>query len=164
VTNPPKSWIGRRGTVITGCGIFIIGVILQVASSTIALLVVGRLVAGFGVGFVTAIIILYMGEIAPKKVRGSIISGYQFCITLGIVLAACVTYATENRKDSGSYRIPMAIQMLWGLILGTGLFFLPESPRYFVKRGKIEAATASLVKLRGQPADVRIGLESATYV
>ena len=96
-----------------------------------------------------------MGEIAPKKVRGSIISGYQFCITLGIVLAACVTYATENRKDSGSYRIPMAIQMLWGLILGTGLFVLPESPRYFVKRGKIEAATASLVKLRGQPADVR---------
>jgi SP family sugar:H+ symporter-like MFS transporter len=87
--------IGRRGTVIGGCGIFIIGVILQVASSTIPLLVVGRLVAGFGVGFVTAIIILYMGEIAPKKIRGSIISGYQFCITIGIVLAACVTYATE---------------------------------------------------------------------
>lgn len=145
--------IGRRGTVIGGCGIFIIGVILQVASSTIPLLVVGRLVAGFGVGFVTAIIILYMGEIAPKKIRGSIISGYQFCITIGIVLAACVTYATENRMDSGSYRIPMAIQLLWALILGTGLFFLPESPRYFVKKGKIESATNSLVRLRGQPAD-----------
>lgn len=146
-------FIGRRSTVIAGCIIFIIGVILQVASSTIPLLVVGRVIAGIGVGFVSAIIILYMGEIAPKKVRGAILSGYQLCITIGIFLAACVTYSTESRNDSGSYRIPMAIQLLWGLILGVGLFFLPESPRYYVKRGQVEKATQSLVSLRSQPAD-----------
>ncbi|GME78171.1 unnamed protein product [[Candida] boidinii] len=127
-------FIGRRTTVITGCGVFIIGVILQTASSTVALLVVGRLIAGFGVGFVSAIIILYMSEIAPRKIRGAIVSGYQFCVTIGLMLASCVDYGTEHYTNSGSYRIPIGLQMLWALILATGLFFLPESPRYFVRK------------------------------
>ena len=46
-------------------------------------------------------------------------------------------YATQNRLDTGSYRIPIAIQFLWAIIVATGLFFLPESPRYFVKKGKL---------------------------
>jgi sugar porter (SP) family MFS transporter len=144
-------WFGRRTTIIAGCFIFIVGVILQTASSSLGLLVAGRLVAGFGVGFVSAIIILYMSEIAPKKVRGAIVSGYQFCITIGILLASCVDYGTQNRTDTGSYRIPIAIQMLWAIILATGLFLLPESPRYFVKKGNLEKATEVLTRLRGEP-------------
>ncbi|KAH6676663.1 general substrate transporter [Halenospora varia] len=144
-------WIGRRTTIIAGCGIFIVGVILQTASTALGLLVAGRLIAGFGVGFVSAIIILYMSEIAPKKVRGAIVSGYQFCITIGILLAACVDYGTQNRLDTGSYRIPIAIQMLWAIILAVGLFLLPESPRYFVKKGNLEMAAKVLTRLRGEP-------------
>ncbi|MCJ1461564.1 hypothetical protein MMC07_000161 [Pseudocyphellaria aurata] len=144
-------FFGRRTTVIAGCFIFIVGVVLQTASTALALLVVGRLIAGFGVGFVSAIIILYMSEVAPKKVRGAIVSGYQFCITIGLLLASCVDYGTQNRNDTGSYRIPIAIQMLWAIILAIGLFLLPESPRYFVKRGRIDRATNSLARLRGEP-------------
>ena len=144
-------WVGRRTTIIAGCIIFIVGVILQTASTALGLLVAGRLVAGFGVGFVSAIIILYMSEIAPKKVRGALVSGYQFCITIGILLASCVDYGTQNRRDTGSYRIPIAIQMLWALILGVGLFLLPESPRYYVKKGNLEKATHVLTRLRGEP-------------
>lgn len=144
---------GRRTTIILGCFVFIIGVILQVASSAYGLLVAGRLIAGFGIGFVSAIIILYMSEIAPKKVRGAIVSGYQFCITIGLLLASCVDYGTQNFPNSRSYRVPIGIQMLWALILATGLFFLPESPRYFVKRGKIDRAAQVLGRLRGQPRD-----------
>ncbi|KAH8552440.1 general substrate transporter [Umbelopsis sp. PMI_123] len=146
-------WFGRRFTIIAGCGVFIVGVILQTASASLGLLAAGRLIAGFGVGFVSAIIVLYMSEIAPKKVRGAIVSGYQFCITIGLLLAACVTYATENRDDSGSYRIPVGLQMLFAIILATGLFFLPESPRFFVKKGKIDEARAALSLVRDQPAD-----------
>jgi SP family sugar:H+ symporter-like MFS transporter len=146
-------WIGRRTVIVLGCCVFIVGVILQTASSGLGLLVAGRLIAGFGVGFVSATIILYMSEIAPKKVRGAIVSGYQFCITIGLLLASCVTYGTENRTDSGSYRIPMAIQMLWALILGTGLLLLPESPRYFVKRGNIDRAAKALSSVRSQPVE-----------
>ena len=101
----------------------------------------------------SAIIILYMSEISPRKVRGALVSGYQFCITIGLLLASCVCYGTQNYTNSGSYRIPVALQMLWAIILATGLFFLPESPRYFVKRGNLEKATNVLARLRGQPRD-----------
>lgn len=114
-------FIGRRWTIICGCLIFCVGVVLQVASSFYNLLVAGRLIAGLGVGFVSAIIILYMSEIAPRKVRGAIVSGYQFCITVGILLASVVVYATQDRMDSGSYRIPIGIQWAWALILGKWL-------------------------------------------
>ena len=144
--------LGRRTTVILGCAVFMVGAILQTAAHGLALLVVGRLVAGFGVGFESATIIMYMSEIAPKKVRGAIVSGYQFCITIGLLLASCVVYATQNRTDTGSYRIPIAIQMVWALILGGGIFFLPETPRYWVKRGNIEKARNCLARVRNQPA------------
>ncbi len=95
-------FIGRRTTIIAGCLVFLLGVILQTISTGLALLVVGRLIASFGVGFVTAIIILYMSEVAPIKVRGAIVAGYQFCVTIGILLSSSVDYATQNRNDSGS--------------------------------------------------------------
>lgn len=110
--------IGRRLTIIAGCIVFCVGVVLQVAATEYGVLVAGRLIAGFGVGFVSAIIILYMSEIAPKKVRGAIVSGYQFCITVGILLASCVVYGTQDMATSGSYRIPIAIQWAWAIILG----------------------------------------------
>lgn len=68
-------------------------------------------------------------------------------------MASVVVYATEGRNDTGAYRIPIAIQFAWGLILGGGLFFLPDSPRYFVKRGQLAKATDALSRLRGQPVD-----------
>lgn len=94
-----------------------------------------------------------MSEICPRKVRGALVAGYQFCITIGLLLASCVDYAVQNRTDSGSYRIPIGIQFAWGIILGGGLLFLPDSPRFFVKRGRVEKARQSLCSLRGQPAD-----------
>ncbi|KAI1100731.1 general substrate transporter [Jackrogersella minutella] len=143
-------WTGRRTTIIGGCVVFLIGVALQTASAGLALIVAGRLVAGFGVGAVSAILILYMSEIAPRKVRGALVSGYQFCVTVGLLLASAIDYATQNRTDSGSYRIPIALQMLWAIILGVGLFMLPESPRYYVKKGKLDLAAKVLSRLRGQ--------------
>ncbi|OQO03608.1 hypothetical protein B0A48_10273 [Cryoendolithus antarcticus] len=146
--------IGRKWTVIMGCAIYIIGVVIQIAESKgLACIVAGRLIAGLGVGFESAIVILYMSEICPKKVRGALVAGYQFCITIGILVASCVNYATQNRTDSGSYRIPIGIQFAWGLILGGGLMLLPDSPRYFVKRGRVEKARNALGRLRGQPGD-----------
>ncbi|KZF19526.1 general substrate transporter [Xylona heveae TC161] len=144
-------WIGRRLAIISGCGIFLAGVVLQVASVNVGLLVAGRVIAGFGVGIVSAVIILYMSEIAPKAVRGSLVSGYQFAITIGIFLASCVDQGTHNRNDTGSYRIPISLQMAWALILAFGLFLLPESPRWYVKKGKLDHAARSLSRVRGQP-------------
>lgn len=147
-------FLGRRPTIIIGCFIFAIGTVLEMASAgQLGLFCAGRFFAGVGVGFESSVIILYMSEIAPKKVRGALVAGYQFCITIGILLANCVVYATQNRPDTGSYRIPIAIQYLWAIILASGLFLLPESPRYYVKKGDIARATASLCSVRGQPED-----------
>jgi len=149
-------FIGRKWTVILGCLIYLIGVIIQMLTGIgqpLGAIVSGRLIAGFGVGFESAIVILYMSEICPRKVRGALVAGYQFCITIGIMLASIVVYATKNRSDTGVYRIPIGIQFAWGLILGIGLMFLPDSPRYFVKRGNIHRAADSLSRLRGQPKE-----------
>lgn len=165
-------FVGRRPTIIYGCLIFCVGCVLQISSTNQeALFVMGRLVAGLGVGFISAVIILYMSEIAPRKVRGALVSAYQFCITLGILLANCVVFSTQKRNDTGSYRIPIAVQFLWAIILGVGLYLLreyppphvsipvspnpptAESPRYHVQKGKLDLAAKALAIVRGQPVD-----------
>jgi len=148
-----SDFIGRKWTIIIGCIIYIVGVVLQVASAGLGLIVAGRLIAGIGVGFVSAIVILYMSEICPRKVRGALVAGYQFCITLGLLIASGVNYAVQDRPDRSSYRIPIGIQFAWGVVLAVGIFLLPDSPRYFVKRGMVEKARRSLSTLRGQPAE-----------
>ncbi|RFN50194.1 putative monosaccharide transporter [Fusarium flagelliforme] len=148
--------MGRKWTVIMGCAIYCIGVVIQMITGhgdPLACIVVGRLIAGLGVGFESAIVILYMSEICPKSVRGALVAGYQFCITIGLLLAACIVYGTEKFYSMKSYQIPIGIQFPWAVILAGGLFFLPDSPRYFVKRGQIEKAVDALSRVRGQPKD-----------
>ncbi|KAJ4139721.1 hypothetical protein NW768_001064 [Fusarium equiseti] len=148
--------MGRKWTVIMGCAIYCIGVVIQMITGhgdPLACIVVGRLIAGLGVGFESAIVILYMSEICPKSVRGALVAGYQFCITIGLLLAACIVYGTEKYYSMKSYQIPIGIQFPWAVILAGGLFFLPDSPRYFVKRGQIEKAVDALSRVRGQPKD-----------
>jgi sugar porter (SP) family MFS transporter len=91
---------------------------------------------------------MYQSETAPKWIRGTIVGAYQLAITIGLFLAAIVNNATKDRDDSGSYRIPIAIQFLWSIILVVGLIFLPETPRYLIKMDKYEKAAVSLGKLR----------------
>ena len=73
---------------------------------------------------------------------------YQLAITIGLLIASVVDNATMDRSDSGSYRIPIAVQFAWALILGAGLIFLPETPRYLIKIGQDEKAAKSLARLR----------------
>lgn len=78
---------------------------------------------------------------------------YQLAITIGLLLAAIINNATHKRQDTGSYRIPIAVQFAWSLILIIGMFILPETPRYLIKVGKLDAAIRSLSKLRRLPVD-----------
>lgn len=145
--------IGRRLGLVASCGVFCVGVILQVAATAIPLFVAGRFFAGFGVGLVSALVPLYQSETAPKWIRGSIVGTYQFCITIGLFLAAIVDNGTQDRNDTGSYRIPVAIQFAWALILITGMLILPETPRYKIKTNQPEAAAKALSRLRRLPFD-----------
>jgi len=141
--------LGRRWTlIIATLGIFNLGVILQTASTSIPLLVAGRCIAGFGVGFISAVIPLYQAETTPKWIRGAVVSCYQFAITIGLLVASCVNQGTHNRNDTGSYRIPIAVQFAWALILGGGMIILPETPRFWVSRNNETKAKESLSRLR----------------
>ena len=72
---------------------------------------------------------------------------------LGLILAACANESTGNRNNSGSYRIPVAAQFIFGLILAIGMLFLPETPRYLLQTGQVEKARASLSFLNSLPQD-----------
>lgn len=63
---------------------------------------------------------MYQSETSPKWIRGTIVGAYQLAITIGLFLAAIVNNSTKHRNDTGSYRIPIAIQFLWSLILVFG--------------------------------------------
>ncbi|ODV58957.1 sugar porter family MFS transporter [Ascoidea rubescens DSM 1968] len=146
--------LGRKWViVISSLFTFNLGIALQTAATTIGLLAAGRVIAGFGLGFISATIPLYQSETVPKSVRGAIVSVYQLAITIGIFLASCVEKGTHNRNDSGSYRIPIALQFAWALILGIGMIFLPETPRFYISKNKEMEGKESLSKLRKLPID-----------
>ena len=150
---PMADIMGRRIGMILSTLVFIFGVILQTASTAIPLFVAGRFFAGFGVGLISAIIPLYQSETAPKWIRGTIVGTYQLAITIGLFIASIVNNATKDRDDTGSYRIPIAIQFAWGIIMIVGMLILPETPRDHIKMGRNEQAARSLSRLRRLDAD-----------
>ena len=82
-----------------------------------------------------------------------IVGSYQLAITVGLLLAAIVNNATARRNDTGSYRIPIAVQFAWAIILVSGMLLLPETPRFLIRSGKPEKAAQSLSRLRRLPVD-----------
>ncbi|EMC94000.1 hypothetical protein BAUCODRAFT_36470 [Baudoinia panamericana UAMH 10762] len=145
---------GRKWGIILSAAIpFNLGVILQVASTSQPTFIAGRFFAGLGVGLISVQIPMYQAESLPKWIRGFVIGAYQLAITIGLLLAALVNYGTQNRTDSGSYRIPLAIQFAWSLILCFGMLALPETPRYLIKMGRDEKAMKSLKYLRRLPLE-----------
>ncbi|CAK7201379.1 Plasma membrane low glucose sensor [Sporothrix eucalyptigena] len=145
--------IGRRLALVGSTIVFVFGVILQTASVALPMFLAGRFFAGLGVGLISALIPLYQAETAPKWIRGAIIGSYQFAITVGLLLAAVVDNATHARNDTGCYRIPIAVQFAWAIILAVGMLLLPETPRYLIRCGKPEHAARSLGRLRHLPQD-----------
>jgi len=151
---PLADFAGRRMALIFSAGVvFNLGVILQTIATAIPMFTAGRFFAGFGVGLISALIPLYQSETAPKWIRGVIVGSYQFAITIGLLLAAIVDNATKGRNDSGSYRIPIAVQFAWSIILVVGMFILPETPRYLIRQSKYEKAAKALSKIRRLPVD-----------
>ena len=146
--SPMGDLLGRRLGMIASTFVFTFGVILQVAATEIPLFVAGRFFAGFGVGLISALIPLYQSETSPKWIRGAIVGCYQLAITIGLLIASIVDNATKNRQDTGSYRIPIAVQFAWAIILVIGMLVLPETPRYHIKQNRPEQAAKSLSRLR----------------
>jgi SP family sugar:H+ symporter-like MFS transporter len=145
--------IGRRLGLIASTWVFNAGVIMQTVATSIPLFLAGRFFAGLGVGLLSALVPLYQSETAPKWIRGAIVGAYQLAITIGLLLANVVNNSSKDRMDTGSYRIPIAVQFAWSIILCVGMIILPETPRFCIKRGHMDKAARALAKLRRLPAD-----------
>jgi SP family sugar:H+ symporter-like MFS transporter len=150
---PASDFLGRRWGLILACAIFSVGVVFQTAASSLPLFVVGRVVAGLGVGIISCIVPMYQSECAPKWIRGLIVSGYQWFITIGLLIAAIVNNGTKDINSYACYRIPIGIQLIWASILAIGMFILPESPRYLIMKGRIERAYHSQARLNSTKID-----------
>ncbi|KAF7318815.1 Monosaccharide importer [Mycena chlorophos] len=149
---PMGDIVGRKWGLICSCGVFSLGVGLQLDTHW-ATFIVGRFIAGLGVGLVSSLVVMYQSETAPKSMRGFIVGLYQLAITIGALLSAIVLNATKSHPNHSAWRIPIGIQFVWAGVLSGGMLLLPESPRYLLYRGRVEPAKRALSRLMNMPVD-----------
>ncbi|CAE7487581.1 ecdD [Symbiodinium natans] len=146
--------LGRKGAVIAGGAIFCLGSAMQAVACNLALMVAGRVIAGFSVGLLSGNAPVYTSEIAPPHLRGALVTGFQFAITVGIMLAFLLALVLEDVEEPfGGWRWVIASQIVPGALLVVGGAFMPGSPRYLVAQGKNQEALQTLRALRKE--DVR---------
>ncbi|KAI9810886.1 MAG: MFS sugar transporter [Pycnora praestabilis] len=147
----------RRNAIQIAALIWIMGSILMTSANGIPLLVVGRCVAGFGVGVASTIVPIYQAEIAPKEIRGRVVSLQQWAITWGILIQYFIQYGasftgggpSNPNQGTAAFRIPWAIQTIPAAILFVGMFFFPRSPRWLAKEDQWEEAIRVIAVLHG---------------
>jgi MFS family permease len=142
---------GRKRTIMASCGVFVLGVILQVIPShALPCFYVGRFVSGLGLGAATAVAPSYNAEMAPKEIRGQLGSGMQWLFALGVMISYWIDYgvAVGMEESSAQWQIPVGLQMVPAAVLGFGLIGFPESVRWLVKKERYDEAWDSLSWMR----------------
>jgi SP family sugar:H+ symporter-like MFS transporter len=142
--------LGRRMAVSASAFFCSIGMIIEISSTTHwAQFAVGRLVTGMGVGALSVTVPMYQSESTPAVIRGVVVACYQLFVTLGIWTAYMINYGTHTMDSSASWRITVGLGFLFTFILGGGMLFLPESPRFAFRQGREEEARATIARLGG---------------
>ncbi|KAG6548939.1 hypothetical protein Mapa_009707 [Marchantia paleacea] len=139
---------GRRLTLIVGGLSFFIGAVLNGAATNLAMLVIGRLFLGMGVGLSAQAAPVYIAEMAPAKHRGALTNSFQFSLTVGLFASSLLNYFTEKVHPYG-WRISLGVGALPAVILTLGAIFLPDTPVSYVERGQLEKGREILEKVRG---------------
>ena len=140
---------GRKISMLFGGLVFLLGAILNGAATNIAMLIIGRLLLGVGVGFANQSVPIYLSEMAPAKIRGALNIGFQMAITIGILAANLINYGTAQIKEGYGWRISLGLAAVPALMITIGSFFLPDTPNSIIERGHPEEAKRMLQKIRG---------------
>ena len=133
---------GRKGSIMGLTVIFSIGAIIQLFPMNINGLYAGRFICGVGIGSLSMASTLYQSETAPAHVRGFVVAIQQLAITFGILLAGALNVALQH-WDEG-WRISYGGNVVFSIMLLIMMFFMPESPRWLMSKGREEEATAAL--------------------
>lgn len=147
---------GRKFVIVTGQTVALIGAILQGLSNSYGFFFAARFIIGLGSATATVGCPTLISEIAYPKHREVCTFAYNICWYLGALIAAIVTYFTRNIESSYSWRIPSYLQGFFPLVQLVMLWWVPESPRYLVARGKVDRAEDILSRIHtGNSTDAK---------
>ncbi|MBX0296888.1 sugar porter family MFS transporter [Haloarcula nitratireducens] len=142
--------IGRKRLIFAGGLLFFVGSAGMAISPTVNWLIVSRFVDGLGIGFASVVAPLYISEIAPPEVRGSLVTLNQIAITGGQLVSYVTNFALARiLLDAGlTWRVMLGTGVIPAAILLLSIVFLPESPRWLVEQGEKHEARSVLTKIR----------------
>uniref|UniRef100_A0A453C3Y3 Major facilitator superfamily (MFS) profile domain-containing protein n=1 Tax=Aegilops tauschii subsp. strangulata TaxID=200361 RepID=A0A453C3Y3_AEGTS len=145
--------VGRQAVMLTGGALFLAGSAVNAAAVNIAMLIVGRMLLGFGVGFTAQAAPLYLAETSPAKWRGAFTTAYHVFLVIGTLAATVANYFT-NRIPGWGWRVSLGLAGVPAIVVVLGALFVPDTPSSLVLRGDPDRARAALQRIRGADADV----------
>lgn len=137
---------GRKKVLLTTALLFAAGSVLAAYASSVNMLVVGRVILGLAIGVASFAAPLYIAEMAPPKVRGTLVAMNQLMIVTGILLSYLLDYYFAS---SGDWHSMILAGVVPAILLALGMLTLPESPRWLVVNSQEDAAKTVLQKVRG---------------
>ncbi|KAI8080044.1 general substrate transporter [Halteromyces radiatus] len=157
VTSYPASWVmdqfGRRSTIFSGAIVFIIGGVLQTAAINMPMLMIGRILSGFGIGFLSTVLPVYTAELSRAHNRGTVTVMGMAINMFGYLCSCFVDYGASYIDSEWSWRLPLLLQCVFAVILALGTYLLPESPRYLINKDNHKAALKVLTDMYDETAD-----------
>ncbi|KAJ5950042.1 hypothetical protein N7454_001626 [Penicillium verhagenii] len=146
--------LGRRKTIfLAGC-IALVGIIIQATPFSLAQLIVGRVITGLGVGGFTATIPMYVSESSDAEARGRMVLLQGWFAIGGVAFATWLEFGLYYAgSNSASWRFPIAFQAIFAIFVVSCILFMPESPRWLAKVGRIEEAAEVLARLEDVSVD-----------
>lgn len=148
-----SDYIGRRYTIVLAASIFLIGSVLMGYGPTYAILLMGRCIAGIGVGFALMIAPVYTAEISPPSSRGFLTSLPDIAISFGILLGYVSNYFFAKLDLRLGWRLMLGVAAIPSLGLAFGIRYMPESPRWLAMQGRLGEAKKVLFKISNSEED-----------
>ncbi|CAL5083734.1 unnamed protein product [Urochloa decumbens] len=148
-----SDWIGRRFTVVVAAAFFFSGALLMGLAGDYATLMLGRFVAGVGVGYGLMIAPVYTAEVSPASARGFLTSFSEVFINVGILLGYVSSYAFARLPLHLGWRVMLGIGAAPSVLLALMVFGMPESPRWLVMKGRLADARVVLERIAETPEE-----------
>ncbi|KAL3443322.1 general substrate transporter [Aspergillus insuetus] len=145
--------LGRPKTMLVAGIVCVVGVVIQAATYSLAQILVGRIITGVGIGLYTGTVPMYVSEMASAEKRGRLVLVEGLFALSGLALASWVNFGMFHATGPVTWRFPIALQLAFLAVILSLTPFLPESPRWLVKKERLEEATTIMARLMGRSAD-----------